>query len=66
MINFQCPHCGNPIEVADTDAGRAGNCHGCRKRITVPRPVIVVDSEAEAVLEAPEDDTTAKPPKPPA
>lgn len=49
MIRFKCMHCGNVIEVADTDAGKEGDCRGCGKRITVPRPVIVHDNEIRHV-----------------
>jgi hypothetical protein len=61
VIRFKCPYCGNAIEVGDADAGREGLCHGCGKRIKVPRPVIVVDDEAQLAPEAPGNGTPARP-----
>jgi DNA-directed RNA polymerase subunit RPC12/RpoP len=53
VIRFKCPHCGKAIEVEDADAGKEGDCHGCGKRIRVPRPVIVSDSETGKILDMP-------------
>jgi hypothetical protein len=62
MIHFRCPYCGNAIVVEDTDAGKAGNCHGCGKRITVPRPVIVRKDETDKTRDMPDDGPAAEPP----
>ena len=36
-MNFQCPHCHQNIDVADTQAGRSVECPSCRQTLLVPR-----------------------------
>lgn len=38
MIAFECPNCGNPINVDDDHAGRSAWCRKCRRISLVPRP----------------------------
>ncbi len=46
MINFECPHCGNPINVPDQAAGRKGTCNACRNLILVPNGSVAPRVEA--------------------
>ena len=36
MIVFDCPHCQNPLKVADNLAGRDGWCRVCKRWIVIP------------------------------
>ena len=38
MIEFDCPRCGEPMEISDRQAGRQVRCVGCGERIAVPEP----------------------------
>ncbi len=35
-IQFQCPHCGNQMSLADQYAGQTGPCKQCGQTITIP------------------------------
>ena len=37
MIEFDCPECGEPMEIRDRMAGEQIRCVGCRAWIEVPR-----------------------------
>jgi hypothetical protein len=37
-IEFRCPYCTAPIQVADQAAGTPGRCPRCAAKLTVPRP----------------------------
>ncbi len=37
MIEFDCPRCGEPMEIRDRMAGEQVRCVGCREWIEVPR-----------------------------
>jgi DNA-directed RNA polymerase subunit RPC12/RpoP len=36
MIEFECPECGEPLEISDRMAGKRVRCVGCDERIEVP------------------------------
>jgi hypothetical protein len=36
MIEFDCPACGEPLEISDRMAGRRVRCLGCDESIEVP------------------------------
>lgn len=46
MINFECPHCGNPIKVPAQAAGRKGTCKACGKQMLVPNGSVAPPAEA--------------------
>ena len=36
MIAFACPHCGAPLRIDDSMAGRSGACPSCSRVVQVP------------------------------
>ena len=61
MIEYQCPHCANVLQIPEQYAGKTGTCAKCKASITVPeswiqeensnaanqRPVISTSENAE-------------------
>ena len=39
MIAFDCPHCGEALEVGDHLAGRVLACGACQRHVTAPYPM---------------------------
>jgi hypothetical protein len=37
MIKFDCPECGEPMEIGDKMAGKEVRCRGCDEPVRVPR-----------------------------
>lgn len=62
MIEFSCPHCGRPMRVDDSAAGKRGKCKGCEETVTVPSPQ-AADVDAIAVIE-PRTVTSSTRPRP--
>lgn len=60
MINFNCPHCGNPIKVPDEAAGRKGTCNACGKLMQVPNSSV---APPEKAVDQKPDELTAMPRK---
>lgn len=48
-IEFDCPHCGNPVLGDDSMLGRAMKCPACHRDVTVPlkNPSKVIESDDE-------------------
>ena len=62
MIAFVCPHCGAPLRVDESKAGRAGSCPACSRVVRTPAPggASPPDSSAGAVRAA--QQPTLRPP----
>lgn len=43
MIRFACPQCARILTVSEGQAGKTGQCPGCRGRITIPSAAVTPD-----------------------
>lgn len=53
MIRFECPHCGQPVEVDHKFAGRRGRCPGCGGIVTIAAPDADASPSPGAAAESP-------------
>jgi len=37
MLNVNCPHCGNQLQVPEKYAGMTGRCKHCGEKLTIPK-----------------------------
>src|SRR5262245_55388099 len=37
MIRFECPMCGNPLRIHDSQGGKALPCPACEHRVIIPK-----------------------------
>jgi serine/threonine protein kinase len=51
MIAFACPHCGAPLRVDESKAGRAGPCPACSRVVRAPASGGPSSSESSAAAE---------------
>jgi hypothetical protein len=52
-IEFRCPYCTAPIQVADQAAGTSGHCPRCAAKVAIPRPAGFPRAPAEPAAPAP-------------
>jgi len=50
-ITFTCEHCGHPLDVDESLAGKHGHCKNCGQKMVVPSPEFRLDPIAEAATE---------------
>ena len=46
MVKFDCPQCGNPVEVNEKYRGKVVECNHCQKGIVIPRIKAKVDTHS--------------------
>jgi len=65
MIQFQCPHCGQKMQVDDAHAGRRGTCPGCKQVVEIPGLAAPQPPAGSAPGAAPGSPGPAEPGRPP-
>lgn len=44
-VDFECPHCGNPVSFPNQWIGKAQECPTCSRVLVVPKPGVKVDAK---------------------
>jgi len=62
MTDFVCRHCGSPVRIPGTGAGKEVRCPSCRRALTVPPPPPHSDASPPAGAGDAGDDAPVPPP----